>query len=64
MLENGATILAPVEVIAPLYCYAAANGNLKKIQHLYRGGANINASDYDGRTVGHLACSRGHLNIV
>ena len=44
--------------------YAAAEGDLTELQRLLRGGVSPTISDYDGRTLLHLAASEGHLKIV
>lgn len=45
-------------------CWAAAQGDLREVQHLLATGVDINEGDYDGRTPMHLAASEGRLDIV
>jgi glutaminase len=44
--------------------YAAAEGDLKELRKILLTGVPATISDYDGRTLLHLAASEGHLNIV
>jgi glutaminase len=45
-------------------CWAASEGDCDGIQRLLVRGADVNASDYDGRTPLHLAASEGRLDAV
>ena len=49
---------------AMMVCWAASQGDLHELQRLSASGADLAASDYDGRTGIHLAASEGHLNTV
>uniref|UniRef100_A0A0K0E4B9 glutaminase n=1 Tax=Strongyloides stercoralis TaxID=6248 RepID=A0A0K0E4B9_STRER len=44
--------------------YAAKKGEIQTVRRLYLQGANLNMSDYDGRTALHLAACEGHPNLV
>ena len=45
-------------------CRALKVGDVKTIEKLSRQGANLNQSDYDGRTIMHMACSSGRYKVV
>ena len=48
-----------------LLCCAAKSGDLKAIIELLDQGADINApSDYDGKSVLHIACAEGKIDMV
>ncbi|KAL6735434.1 hypothetical protein Aduo_005877 [Ancylostoma duodenale] len=44
--------------------FAAKNGDLETIQRMYLQGANLNMTDYDGRTALHIAASEGHVELL
>jgi glutaminase len=44
--------------------YACAEGDLQELRRLLVGGVSYNTSDYDGRTLLHLAASEGNYPIV
>uniref|UniRef100_A0A0N4ZIT7 glutaminase n=1 Tax=Parastrongyloides trichosuri TaxID=131310 RepID=A0A0N4ZIT7_PARTI len=44
--------------------FAAKNGEIQTVRRLYLQGANLNMSDYDGRTALHLAACEGHPTLV
>lgn len=49
---------------ASALCQSAASGSLDSVQRLVQTGVDVNQGNFDGRTAMHLACSRGHLEIV
>jgi glutaminase len=44
--------------------YAAAEGDLAELQRMIRSGISPNTTDYDKRSLLHLAASNGHYRIV
>jgi len=60
--SHGATVV-DVELGRKL-CLYASKGKLKEIQKLVIRGADLNVSDYDGRTAMHLAVSENQVKIV
>jgi glutaminase len=44
--------------------FGAYNGDLSALTRMYMGGADMEVSDYDGRTALHLASAEGHLDCV
>lgn len=45
-------------------CQAARSGDSEMVAILARQGANLNQSDYDGRTAMHIASREGHCKVV
>ena len=45
-------------------CKAARSGDVESVVMLARQGANLNQTDYDGRTAMHMACSSGRYKVV
>jgi len=60
--EHGATMKEAS--IATDMCDAGFRGDVKRLQTLLKNKADINTSDYDGRTALHLAASEGKLQMV
>jgi len=50
--------------LAVKMCRAAAEGDLSTVRSLVENGVNPNLSDYDGRTMMHLAASCGNIDIL
>ena len=44
--------------------HASDEGDIEEVKRLIRRGANINARDYDDRSVLHLVCTNGHLEAL
>jgi serine/threonine protein kinase len=51
-------------VMASKVCDAASRGDLNLLRKLIKGGALIDAGDYDRRTAMHLVCSEGFLEVA
>ena len=47
-----------------IYALPVFLGDSDTISHLARQGANLNQTDYDGRTAMHMACSAGRYKVV
>ncbi|KAJ1474364.1 hypothetical protein T484DRAFT_1832620 [Baffinella frigidus] len=45
-------------------CEAAFSGDLATIQKMVKNNASVDHSDYDKRSMLHLACAEGHVNVV
>lgn len=64
LCREGATVIANHERIAKMLCLAGFENDLKKIKLLYKCDVNLEVSDYDKRSVGHLAAAEGHQEIL
>ncbi|KAJ7551923.1 hypothetical protein O6H91_06G034800 [Diphasiastrum complanatum] len=43
---------------------AAFHGDFRQLEHLVKAGADLERTDYDGKTALHLAASKGHQDII
>ena len=50
--------------MSKMLCIAGYEGDLKKLEILYKAGCDIEINDYDLRTIGHLAAAEGHIEIL
>ena len=64
LCKEGATIIANQERLAKMLCQAGFDNDLRKVELLHRCDINMEVSDYDKRTVGHLAAAEGHVEIL
>lgn len=63
--ERGGTLGSPDgSTLAGTLCDAAQRRDLDLIRRLADAGANLSASEYDARTVAHLACAEGWVEAV
>jgi ankyrin repeat protein len=61
---KGASVHAPLEKLAKLLCICGFKGDILRVRLLKECEADIEVSDYDLRTVGHLAAAEGHWDLV
>jgi ankyrin repeat protein len=61
---KGASVHAPSEKLAKLLCICGFKGDTEKVKLLKDCEANIEVSDYDLRTVAHLAAAEGHWELL
>jgi hypothetical protein len=47
-----------------MLCEIGSEGDNLRLNLLSKAGANLELSDYDNRTVGHLAATEGHMNVL
>lgn len=62
LLQHGAKV-NPIDVASKLCTFVMKN-DLDTIKHYIRGGVNPNVSDYDGRTMLHIAVSESRVEMV
>lgn len=56
---KGASVHAPADKLGQLLCICGQKGDIKRVKLLKECEANIEAADYDLRTVAHLAAAEG-----
>jgi ankyrin repeat protein len=61
---KGASVHAPLEKLGSLLCICGAKGDVKRVKLFKECDADIEASDYDLRTVAHLAAAEHQLELV
>lgn len=61
---KGASVHAPPEKLAKILCICGFKGDTAKVRLLKECEANIEISDYDLRTVAHLAAAEGHWDLL
>jgi len=64
LLKNHGAILNMTRFVCDKLLEYAYKGDLEKLRLFYDCGANLNAEDYDKRTVAHIAAAEGHINII
>lgn len=64
MQQNGATVIAPNSRIEKQLCQAGYDGDLELVKNLTLCEFDLNLSDYDKRTIGHLAACEGHTDML
>jgi ankyrin repeat protein len=61
---KGASVHAPPEKLGSLLCICGQKGDLKRVKLFKECDADIEASDYDLRTVAHLAAAEGQWELI
>ena len=62
--EAGASIVADEERMAKILCTIGYENNLARLRFLVKCEVDLETSDYDKRTVGHLAAAEGNIEIL
>jgi ankyrin repeat protein len=61
---KGASVYSPPEKLGSLLCICGSKGDLKRVKLLKECDADIEASDYDLRTVAHLAAAENQWELL
>ena len=64
LAANGASIIADHGRLAKMLCSIGHENDIEKLRFLVKSDTDIDAADYDKRTVGHLAAAEGHWQIL
>lgn len=64
LIKCGAHMTGSARAVGENLCAAAARGLVKRLQSYRLAGANLNQSDFSGRTALHVACLHGHKDVV
>ena len=64
LVEAGAAIIADEDRMAKLLCTVGFNNDLSKLKYLVKCEVDLEAADYDKRTLGHLAGAEGHTEML
>lgn len=64
LIKRGATVQVPVTTLARQLCQAGFDGDLEYVELLIRCEVDLNLSDYDRRTLGHLAACEGRKDML
>lgn len=60
----GASIVADQSKLAKMMCMIGYENDIDKLRFLVKSEADIEVSDYDLRTIGHLAAAEGNMQIL
>ena len=63
-MERGATVIKDQESIAKELCQAGHEGDLILIKLFHKSEVDLNLTNFDGRTVGHLASSDSQVEVL
>jgi ankyrin repeat protein len=61
LLKHDAKLCMDESQAASSLCQAVFNGDILTLRQLLQAHIQVNASDYDGRTAGHIAASEGNV---
>ena len=61
---KGASVHAPKEKLAKMLCLCGMRGDVEKVKLLNECESDLEISDYDLRTVAHIAAAEGHFDLL
>ena len=64
LANHGASVIADSGRLAKMLCQIGFDNDLKKLSFLVKCDCDIMQSDYDMRTVGHLAAAEGNVKML
>ena len=64
LLKHGARLNVETNQMAGNLCRAVYDGDMRLLNRMVHAGANVSASDYDGRTALHVAAAEGNIAAV
>lgn len=64
LIEKGAKVFASNDRLARMLCQAGLENDVKTVQMLNKVNVDLEISDYDKRSVGHLAAAEGHFELM
>ena len=64
LANHGASVIADSGRLAKMLCQIGFDNDLKKLSFLVKCDCDIMQSDYDMRTVGHLAAAEGNIKML
>lgn len=64
LLRHGARLNVEPNQMAGSLCRAVYDGDMRLLHRMVHAGANVAASDYDGRTALHVAAAEGNVAAV
>ena len=64
LASHGASIIADHGRLAKMLCSIGHENDIEKLRFLVKSDTDIDAADYDKRTIGHLAAAEGHWQIL
>ena len=61
LASAGASIIADHGRLAKMLCSIGHENDIEKLRFMVRSDSDLNAADYDKRTIGHLAAAENHM---